>query len=84
MTHGGRANRRRGNVSAQEERLGLLYSGQRRLSAQDNHSGHGTDAHGPAGQGRPRLAGPAGPRRRSVRDAGVARDIAHVGAVGSV
>jgi hypothetical protein len=31
------------NVRAQEERLGLLYSGRRRLGAQDNHNGRGTD-----------------------------------------
>jgi hypothetical protein len=44
MAHDGRTDQRRGNVSAQEGQLGLLYSGRRRLGAQDNHSGRGTNA----------------------------------------
>jgi hypothetical protein len=77
---GARLVKRRGRRDA--ARAGVA-SGDREEASDGGSQGWPT-AHGPAGQSRPRRAGPAGPRRGSVRDAGVACDVARVGAVNSI
>jgi hypothetical protein len=73
---GARLAERRGRCDAARAHVACGDPGEGR----DGGSQGWPTTHGPAGQGRPRRAGPVGPRRGSVRDAGVAR----VGAAGSV